>query len=176
MKRVATVALVFAFAASIVSVHAATGDQIYAHPGRLVNAGPTKLNFYCTGSGTPTVVFDAGWEDWSPSWVLIQPVIARHTRTCTYDRAGSGFSEAGPMPRTSVEIAKELHTALHNAHIPVRICWLDIRSAATTSARSPTSTCRRSMAKFSWTSRTTMSHRRISAVSTSAEYLPGFER
>ncbi|MGH8113725.1 MAG: alpha/beta fold hydrolase [Rhodanobacteraceae bacterium] len=118
MKRIATAFLAFTFAASIASAQAATGDQIYAHPGRLVNAGSTKLNFYCTGSGTPTVVFDAGWEDWSPSWVLIQPVIARHTRTCTYDRAGYGFSEAGPLPRTSVEIAKELHTALHNAGIP----------------------------------------------------------
>ncbi|MER3546213.1 MAG: hypothetical protein C4338_00910, partial [Rhodanobacteraceae bacterium] len=91
---------------------------MYARPGRLVNAGPTKLNFYCQGTGSPTVVFDAGWQDWAPSWVLIQPVIARHTRACTYDRAGYGFSEAGPMPRTSVEIAKELHAALHNAHIP----------------------------------------------------------
>lgn len=118
MKRIATVALAFAFAASLVSAQATIGDQIYAHPGQRVNAGPTRLNFYCTGSGSPTVVLDAGWQDWSPSWVLIQPVIAHHTRTCTYDRAGSGFSDAGSMPRTSVEIAKELHTALHNAHIP----------------------------------------------------------
>lgn len=118
MKSFSMAIVVFAFAASIVSAHAATGDQMYAHPGRLVDAGPAKLNFYCTGTGTPTVVFDAGWEDWSPSWGLIQPVIARHTRTCAYDRAGSGFSEAGPMPRTSAEIAKELHAALHNAHIP----------------------------------------------------------
>lgn len=118
MKRIATVALVFAFAVSAASAQPATGDQIYAHPGQRVNAGPIKLNFYCTGSGSPTVVFDAGWEDWSPSWMLIQPVIARHTRTCTYDRAGYGSSEAGPMPRTSFEIANELHAALHNAHIP----------------------------------------------------------
>ncbi|MGB9429493.1 MAG: alpha/beta hydrolase [Gammaproteobacteria bacterium] len=118
MKYIVMLALVFAFAAPIAATQAATGDQIYSHPERLVNAGPTQLNFYCMGSGSPTVVFDAGWEDWSPSWVLIQPVIARHTRTCTYDRAGYGFSAAGPMPRTSVEIAKELHTALHNARIP----------------------------------------------------------
>ncbi len=118
MKCIAAAFLVFAFAAPIAATQAATGDQLYAHPGKLVNAGPTKLNFYCTGSGSPTVVFDAGWEDWAPSWVLIQPVIARHARTCTYDRAGYGFSEVGPMPRTSVEIAKELHAALHNAHIP----------------------------------------------------------
>lgn len=118
MKYIARLALGSAFAMAALPAQAATGDQMYAHPGQRVEAGPTKLNFHCTGSGSPTVVFDAGWEDWSPSWVLIQPVIARQTRTCTYDRAGSGFSEAGPMPRTSAEIAKELHTALHNAHIP----------------------------------------------------------
>lgn len=117
MKRIAALALVVAFAASIVSAQAATGDQIYAHPGRLVNVWPAKLNFDCTGSGTATVVFDAGWEDWPPSWATIQPTISRRTRTCTYDRAGSGFSEAGPMPRTSVEIAKELHAALHKKHM-----------------------------------------------------------
>ncbi|HKZ11537.1 MAG TPA: alpha/beta hydrolase [Rhodanobacteraceae bacterium] len=118
MKRIAMMISGFVLASSLATAQAATGDQLYAHPGQRVNAGSTKLNFYCTGSGTPTVVFDAGWQDWSPSWLLIQPVIARHTRTCTYDRAGYGFSEAGPMPRTSVEIAKELHTALHNAGIP----------------------------------------------------------
>lgn len=97
---------------------AANGDSVYALPGRTVNAGHgVRLNFYCTGTGSPTVVFDAGWEDWSPSWVLVQPVIAHHTRACTYDRAGNGFSSVGPMPRTSVEIAHELHTALHNAGI-----------------------------------------------------------
>lgn len=118
MKRIAVMIFGFVLAASQTPAKAATGDQMYVHPGQRVDAGPTRLNFYCTGSGSPTVVFDAGWQDWSPSWVLIQPEIARHARTCTYDRAGSGFSDAGPMPRTSVEIAKELHAALHSAHIP----------------------------------------------------------
>ncbi len=119
MKRRATlVLLAFTFAACFFTAQAATNDAMYAHPGRRANAGSTQLDFYCTGTGSPTVVFDAGWEDWSPSWVLIQPVIARHTRTCTFDRAGSGFSAAGPMPRTSMEIAKELHAALHDADIP----------------------------------------------------------
>ena len=98
--------------------HAAPGDQRYARPGRFAFAGVTELNLYCVGSGSPTVVFDAGWEDWSVSWVMIQPTISRHTRTCTFDRAGTGFSLPGPMPRTSAEIARELHAALHAAHIP----------------------------------------------------------
>src|SRR5437763_10862994 len=93
-------------------------DAIYARPGQLVAAGDgARLNLYCTGSGSPTVVFDSGWEDWAPAWSVLQPQVAKFTRACSYDRAGAGFSEPGPMPRTSVRIANELHTALHNAGV-----------------------------------------------------------
>jgi pimeloyl-ACP methyl ester carboxylesterase len=69
------------------------------------------------GSGSPAVIFDGGWGDWSPSWAIVQPQVARWTRACSFDRAGYGFSEAGPMPRTSARIADELHAALHAASI-----------------------------------------------------------
>jgi len=118
MKDTLSGICLFLCIAAVTTAYGAAGDERYASPGRLEYAGGTELNFYCMGSGSPTVVFDAGWEDWSPTWATIQPVIARHTRACTYDRAGSGFSLPGPMPRTSAEIARELHTALHDAHIP----------------------------------------------------------
>jgi pimeloyl-ACP methyl ester carboxylesterase len=92
-------------------------DVLYAQPGELVDVGGFRLNLYCSGSGSPTVVFDSGYEDWAPAWSMVQPKIAKWTRTCSYDRAGAGFSDPGPMPRTSVRIAKELHTALHRAGI-----------------------------------------------------------
>ena len=96
---------------------AAPGDEIYARPGKLVAADGTRLNLYCIGSGSPTVVFDSGWEDWAPVWTLVQPKVAAWTRACSYDRAGAGFSDPGPMPRSSVRIADELHSALHRAGI-----------------------------------------------------------
>lgn len=96
---------------------AAAGDDVYTQPGRLVAIDGTRLNLYCAGSGSPTVVFDSGWEDWAPVWAIVQPRVAQWTRACSYDRAGAGFSDAGPMPRTSVRIADELHGALHNAGI-----------------------------------------------------------
>jgi pimeloyl-ACP methyl ester carboxylesterase len=92
-------------------------DVIYAQAGQLVDVGGFGLNLYCMGSGSPTVVFDSGWEDWAPAWSTVQPQIARWTRACSYDRAGAGFSDPGPMPRSSVRIATELHTALHRANI-----------------------------------------------------------
>jgi pimeloyl-ACP methyl ester carboxylesterase len=99
------------------AVGSAPADIVYAQPGQLVDVGGFRLNLYCMGSGSPTVVFDSGWEDWAPAWSTVQPQIARFTRACTYDRAGAGFSDPGPMPRTSVRIARELHTALHRANI-----------------------------------------------------------
>ncbi len=95
----------------------APADIVYAQPGQLVDAGGFRLNLYCMGSGTPTVVFDSGWGDWAPAWSKVQPEIAKWTRACSYDRAGAGFSDPGPMPRSSVHIAEELRTALHHAGI-----------------------------------------------------------
>ena len=77
-------------------------DIVYARPGQLVDVGGFRLNLYCSGSGSPTVVFDSGYEDWAPAWSKVQPQIAKWTRACSYDRAGAGFSDPGPMPRTSL--------------------------------------------------------------------------
>jgi pimeloyl-ACP methyl ester carboxylesterase len=101
----------------VASTGSAPADAVYARPGQLVDAGGFRLNLYCIGSGSPTVVFDSGWGDWAPAWSRVQPEIAKWTRACSYDRAGTGFSDLGPMPRSSVRIAGELRTALHNAGI-----------------------------------------------------------
>jgi len=93
-------------------------DDVYTRPGRIAAAADgAKLNIYCMGSGSPTVVFDSGWEDWAPAWSVVQPQVANWTRACSYDRGGAGFSGPGPMPRTSVRLAGELRSALHNAGI-----------------------------------------------------------
>src|SRR5689334_16348250 len=108
MKCVASglATLLLLFAAQ--DTRAATGDEIYMRPGQVVSAGDgAKLNLTCMGSGTPAVVFDSGWEDWAPAWAVVQPRVAKFTRACSYDRAGAGFSDPGPMPRTSVRLADE---------------------------------------------------------------------
>jgi pimeloyl-ACP methyl ester carboxylesterase len=97
----------------------ASDVRAYPAPGQLVDVGGYRLHINCTGAGSPTVVIDAGWGDWSASWSSwVQPEVAKTTRVCTYDRAGMGWSEAGPLPRTAEQFAKELHTLLQNAHIP----------------------------------------------------------
>ena len=96
----------------------ASDAKAYPPPGELVDVGGYRLHINCTGSGSPTVVIDAGQGDWSTSWGVVQQEVAKTTRICTYDRAGLGWSEAGPLPRDAAQFAKELHTLLQNANVP----------------------------------------------------------
>lgn len=84
-------------------------------PGRPVDVGGFRLNINCAGQGMPTVVLEAGLGDSLSEWGKVQPGIARLTRVCSYDRAGYGTSDAGPMPRTSARIAEELHSLVQSA-------------------------------------------------------------
>jgi pimeloyl-ACP methyl ester carboxylesterase len=97
---------------------AAPGDEIYTRPGRIVAASDgARLNLYCMGKGGPPVIFESGFSDWAPAWATVQRRVARFTTACSYDRAGSGFSGPGPMPRTSARIAGELRSVLRSAGV-----------------------------------------------------------
>src|ERR1700740_2725174 len=74
-------------------------------PGQLVDVGGYKMHIDCTGQGGPVVVLDAGLGDSYVSWHKVQPEIAKFTRVCSYDRAGLGYSDSSPNPRTSKVIA-----------------------------------------------------------------------
>lgn len=86
-------------------------------PGRLVDIGGWRLHLNCTGvrRGQPTVILEAGLGDFSVEWSLVQPGVARFARVCSYDRAGDGWSDLGPYPRTYRQIVYELHTLLARA-------------------------------------------------------------
>jgi pimeloyl-ACP methyl ester carboxylesterase len=87
-------------------------------PGRLVRVGHHRLHIRCDGEGGPPVIFDAALGGSSLSWSLVQPAVARLTQACSYDRAGFGWSDAGPLPRTADRIADELQQLLRGAAIP----------------------------------------------------------
>ena len=113
MKRFTLVLAVCATLVPPTAANATPGDAMYTRPGQLFGASDgAQLNFYCTGSGSPAVVFDSGFLDWAAAWSALQPRIAQFTRACSYDRAGSGFSGPSPMPVTIDRIATELDSAL----------------------------------------------------------------
>ncbi|MGA8271474.1 MAG: alpha/beta hydrolase [Candidatus Sulfotelmatobacter sp.] len=99
------------------NISEARDRRFHPMPGRLVDIGGYRLHINCAGAGTPVVILDSGLGDSYVSWSKVQPEIAKFTRVCSYDRAGLGFSDSSPRPRTSKVMAEELHTLLRNAGI-----------------------------------------------------------
>jgi pimeloyl-ACP methyl ester carboxylesterase len=78
----------------------------------MVDIGSYRLHLYCTGRGKQTVVLSPGGGAFSFDWYLIQQKVSAFARVCSYDRAGSAWSDPGPQPRTLRQEAYELHLAL----------------------------------------------------------------
>ncbi len=76
-----------------------------------------RLHIECEGRGAPTVVLDAGLGGSSLEWVFVSERLRELTRVCTFDRAGYGGSDMGPLPRTSSRIANELYLLLEGAEV-----------------------------------------------------------
>jgi pimeloyl-ACP methyl ester carboxylesterase len=110
---------VLAIAGMIYQTAATEADQRkYPPPGVLVNVDGHKMHIYCMGEGSPTIILDHVGGGSSMDWALIQPKLAEHTRVCAYDRAGFGWSDYNPAPRTLAEQVNELHTLLTGANEP----------------------------------------------------------
>jgi pimeloyl-ACP methyl ester carboxylesterase len=91
---------------------AARNRRQYPPPGSLVDVGGHSLHAVCSGAGVPMVLFESGIAASSLSWSIVQPAVAAFTRTCAYDRAGLGWSEAPSRPRTFTRIVDELATLI----------------------------------------------------------------
>jgi pimeloyl-ACP methyl ester carboxylesterase len=100
----------------MVKLFSRRGWEEYA-PGQLIDVGTHRLHVCRAGTGTPTVVFDSALAGSVLSWILVQPEVARYAGTYSYDRAGHGWSDAGPMPRTLGRICDELHRLLQQADV-----------------------------------------------------------
>ena len=86
-------------------------------PGELVDIGGHQLHLYCAGTGSPTVILDAGLGNIFAHWALVLPEVAAFTRVCSYDRAGFGYSELGPTPRPVTVLGDELERLIDRAGI-----------------------------------------------------------
>ena len=74
----------------------AADAKAYPPPGQMVDVGGYRLHINCTGEGSPTVVVESGWGDFSETWARVQPEVAKTTRICTYDRLGWGGASLVP--------------------------------------------------------------------------------
>jgi len=85
--------------------------------GALVAVEGHKMHLFCTGDGNPAVILGAPFTGVSASWAPVQAAVSPFARVYSYDRAGYGWSEPGPLPRTSGQIVLELHTLLARADV-----------------------------------------------------------
>jgi pimeloyl-ACP methyl ester carboxylesterase len=84
-------------------------------PGQMIDVGQYRLHLYVAGEASPTIVLDhslGGVE----GYLLIEE-LSKLARVCIYDRAGYGWSDHSPYPRTSEQIVKELDALLVQAKI-----------------------------------------------------------
>jgi pimeloyl-ACP methyl ester carboxylesterase len=91
-----------------------------------VDIGGRSLRYKCAGKGAPTVIIEPGGGvsletviSWKIpfGWPVVIPEVAKTTRVCAYDRAGLGRSDKASLPRTSRDVARDLHRLLEKAGI-----------------------------------------------------------
>lgn len=122
MKRIISVTLLVILALLVAAVIFGQIKQrhlraIFPAPGQMVDVGGYKLHLACQGAGSPTILLEAGQGESSLTWATLQPELAKSNRVCAYDRAGYGWSERSPRPRTVTNMVDELHTLLTQAEI-----------------------------------------------------------
>ncbi|MEQ8496837.1 MAG: alpha/beta hydrolase [Gammaproteobacteria bacterium] len=114
MNRAATRAL----ACCLLATPAAAAPDLAAlvvPPGEFAGLDTHRMYYRCVGAGSPTVVIDAGLGGSAVEWTPVQDALAAYTRVCTYDRAGYGWSDPGPSPRTVERAVAELRELLARA-------------------------------------------------------------
>jgi pimeloyl-ACP methyl ester carboxylesterase len=86
-------------------------------PGKMIDVGGYSLHLHCQGTGSPTVIIEAGQGGMGIQYANIQDEMSKFTQVCTYDRAGLGWSDLGVQPRSAAVIVDELHTLLSRSGI-----------------------------------------------------------
>lgn len=79
---------------------------------QMVDVNGLQMRLDCRGSGSPTVVLEAGAQSSGMYWVRIQDQVAEFTRVCSYDRAGYGWSDTVHEAMLPQQVAEMLHALL----------------------------------------------------------------
>ncbi|MGK4578996.1 alpha/beta fold hydrolase [Kitasatospora sp. HPMI-4] len=98
-------------------VHVARVRAEYPPPGRLVDVGGYRMHVLAEGESAtkPTVVWVPGGHAPGQEFHQLHTMLREETRSVLVDRPGSGWSDAGPFPRTTETEALELFAALEGA-------------------------------------------------------------
>jgi pimeloyl-ACP methyl ester carboxylesterase len=84
--------------------------------GMSIDVNGHKLEMLSEGNTGPIVVLESGFGATTDFWKKVQDAASNFAVVVSYDRAGVGKSELTATPRTALNIAQELRSALHAAH------------------------------------------------------------
>ncbi|HVT39776.1 MAG TPA: alpha/beta hydrolase [Gemmatimonadaceae bacterium] len=119
-KRILSIVLVGLFIAGPAynAVKTVVDGRRYPAPGTLVNVGDHRLHLFCEGSGSPTVILEAGAGGWSIHMRRLQESLRDSVRACAYDRAGLGWSDPSGGPYDAGASVEDLRRLVDSARIP----------------------------------------------------------
>jgi pimeloyl-ACP methyl ester carboxylesterase len=115
--RIATICAILLTQLGVTPMKQTYDPNLYVHAQRVIDVGGRRMNIVCVGSGSPTVILDAGLGGGAAAWARVQTRAARQTRVCAYDRAGMGFSDPAAAPRDAAAIVRDLRALLRGAKV-----------------------------------------------------------
>jgi len=89
-------------------------------PGEIYSVGDINMHLYCTrpeNDSAPTVIIITWAGTQSPLYYNLQENLSETVRTCSYDRAGTGWSESNDMPAHANNMSDELYNLPQAAKI-----------------------------------------------------------
>src|SRR5215211_1622161 len=96
----------------------AAASQKKAPEGTIDLPNGRSLYVKCLGSGSPTIVLEAGEATPGNYMSGFQKILARQHMTCAYDRANVGSSDTASTPRSASDVVNDLHQLLQTADVP----------------------------------------------------------
>ncbi|MBD9363053.1 alpha/beta fold hydrolase [Methylomonas fluvii] len=112
------IACLTALAGAVYQAETTAADlAAFPPPGRTIAVNGVNLHLYCLGSGSPTLVLEAGLGENVLSWYPVHAKLAQTMRVCAYDRPGLGWSDSIAAAIQPEEVAENLQALLHNAGI-----------------------------------------------------------
>src|SRR3954466_9556761 len=146
MQRIPVIVLIVLILSLPITAMAQSATPLAASPSAasgdfagLVDIGGRNIYLECHGTGSPTVILEAGYRASARFWTddllypdaprtMVLPGVAAFTRVCAYDRPGTyasigeddliSRSDAIAQPRTAPEIVADLHALLQAAEVP----------------------------------------------------------
>src|SRR3954469_1827219 len=146
MQRIPVIVLILLMLSLPITAMAQSATPLAAPPSAasgdfagLVDIGGRNIYLECHGTGSPTVILEAGYRASARFWsddllhpdaprAMVMPQVAQFTRVCAYDRPGTYasigeddlISRSDPIaqPRTAPEVVADLHALLQAAEVP----------------------------------------------------------